>query len=1106
MPDIFRLSGRVDVETGRAEANLRRVDTAARRTGQGARQLAGDFDRAGSAASMLGNKLSGLGSSLSVAGGNLLSGAISKGLDAITGAMTDGIKAGIEYNKLIQNSKVALESLGMSSAEATKHLAELEQLSLKTPFEYQDVIKATLSMNAFGFSAQTRIKDLTALSDAAAIAAAGNGRFGESFQGIITAIGQMRAKGKVSAEEMNQLAERGIPAWDILAKKVGITKAELMKLGEQGRLKGDIGARLLTEGLGEYAAGASDRLSRTISGKESNARDFLAKRAGEDVTAPGPNRGPSILQAYENTLDRTLAGLDRKAGQGATQAVAGRAGAALDAASQIATDLATGDTTIKEIGKALPQTILDTVKEVTGIAKTGGAAIWQGLSEGFTGALEGTKNTTFGKVSDWASGLIKSAKDTLGIKSPSTVFAEIGLDTARGFNLGLENGKKAVKSPVDVEEMKRKAREELKKLRSDPAIKAMLDTIASAEGAGYSTLFGGGTFDDFSAHPNQRITRKFGKGNITSTAAGRYQFLNRTWQGLVDQYGFSDFSPENQDLGAIALMRSRGMLGPIGTGDIGGALTAGNREWASLPGSPYGQPTKKAETLIAKYTAALEAATGGLLAMAAETKAAAVKTQTYATAVSPSSFASASTKASASGLPQLNAGNLKLVPAVSELAKMEAPALKLAEVLPPLPPAMDRGAKGMDAVTKSMGGLAEILTETEKGVDRFGEAFGRAFDDLLEGRPFKDIGKSLLRDISGAIIGNATGGKYNSPGGLLGGMLSGALGLSGGGSGGAGGFATGGFAGGGGAGQYLGGGGKAGGLIEKGLGFVGNLFNKGSAAKTGWGSLDAFTGATKAGGGLLGKLFGGGGGFLGKLFGGGGAGAAGAGGGKGLLAALGFSNPISAIVTGGLMAAPFIAKLFGKDPLKDYRNHIRSEYGVDVQSKSLLNSVMQLGQSKFGANYKQRQLETVRMPETREMVFEYAGAYGLKGNSRLFSAALLQDPLSKMNVQKRAMGGPVTAGRPYIWNETPGEVMIPSGNGYVLNRQQAERALSNGGGNELAAAVMMLVAQLGRIQTRPAHEVVEMGLERNPRAATRAVESDLGGNGGNRMRRLLDKA
>jgi hypothetical protein len=33
-----------------------------------------------------------------------------------------------------------------------------------------------------------------------------------------------------------------------------------------------------------------------------------------------------------------------------------------------------------------------------------------------------------------------------------------------------------------------------------------------------------------------------------------------------------------------------------------------------------------------------------------------------------------------------------------------------------------------------------------------------------------------------------------------------------------------------------------------------------------------------------------------------------------------------------------------------------------------------------------------------------------------------------------------------------------------------------------------------------------MGLERNPRAATRAVESDLGGNGGNRMRRLLDKA
>jgi hypothetical protein len=44
----------------------------------------------------------------------------------------------------------------------------------------------------------------------------------------------------------------------------------------------------------------------------------------------------------------------------------------------------------------------------------------------------------------------------------------------------------------------------------------------------------------------------------------------------------------------------------------------------------------------------------------------------------------------------------------------------------------------------------------------------------------------------------------------------------------------------------------------------------------------------------------------------------------------------------------------------------------------------------------------------------------------------------------RAAGGPVLAGQPYIWNERGAgpEVLIPAGNGYVLNRQQAEAALT----------------------------------------------------------------
>lgn len=101
-------------------------------------------------------------------------------------------------------------------------------------------------------------------------------------------------------------------------------------------------------------------------------------------------------------------------------------------------------------------------------------------------------------------------------------------------------------------------------------------------------------------HPNQAITIN----GITSTAAGAYQFLSKTWLALVEQYGFEDFSPPMQDLGAVALIAERGALEPLKAGNVHEAIARCSRVWASLPGSPYGQPTAKLSRLLAAYTAA----------------------------------------------------------------------------------------------------------------------------------------------------------------------------------------------------------------------------------------------------------------------------------------------------------------------------------------------------------------------------------------------------------------------------------------------------------------------------------------------------------------------
>lgn len=157
-------------------------------------------------------------------------------------------------------------------------------------------------------------------------------------------------------------------------------------------------------------------------------------------------------------------------------------------------------------------------------------------------------------------------------------------------------------------------------LLKDCRVSAMLDVIIYAEGtgAGYGTICFGEvmkaphnpeligkrnvTITDFSRHPNILVRlRSDAPPKDWSTAAGRYQFLYRTWQGL----NMPDFTPRSQDIGVVKKMQERDMIEPLLKDDFAKAVRNGNREWASFPGSPYGQPTKTLAQLEEKYKAAL---------------------------------------------------------------------------------------------------------------------------------------------------------------------------------------------------------------------------------------------------------------------------------------------------------------------------------------------------------------------------------------------------------------------------------------------------------------------------------------------------------------------
>ncbi len=147
------------------------------------------------------------------------------------------------------------------------------------------------------------------------------------------------------------------------------------------------------------------------------------------------------------------------------------------------------------------------------------------------------------------------------------------------------------------------------------AQRALLDTIAWAEGASnrYDRVVDGSLIRDdlnklkvesgknyftgFEQHPKILIhfNRKEPCPDGCSTAAGRYQFLGSTYEGLKNNHGqFSaGFIPSEQDRAALKKVELRG----VSLADIETAASTGNfvpmwdklaKEWASIPYSPTG--------------------------------------------------------------------------------------------------------------------------------------------------------------------------------------------------------------------------------------------------------------------------------------------------------------------------------------------------------------------------------------------------------------------------------------------------------------------------------------------------------------------------------------
>ena len=201
----------------------------------------------------------------------------------LAAGLTAVVKSGAE----LQTLKVGFRSIMGSAEGAADMVSKLNEFTASTPFRLQEVATSARQLIAVGVGVDDINDRMKMLGDIAAAS-------GNSISDIAAAFSKVQAKGKVELENLNQLAERGIPIFAELKKVTGDAN---MEFGAGSVSVEDYNQAL--ENMADQGGFANDamvNLSETVGGKFSTAMDNVTLALGEFAEKSG------LLDVITNTL------------------------------------------------------------------------------------------------------------------------------------------------------------------------------------------------------------------------------------------------------------------------------------------------------------------------------------------------------------------------------------------------------------------------------------------------------------------------------------------------------------------------------------------------------------------------------------------------------------------------------------------------------------------------------------------------------------------------------------------------------------------------------------------------------------------------------------
>lgn len=211
--------------------------------------------------------------------------------------ISDPISLADQYS----SAKIGFSTL-LGDKKGQKMMDDIDKFAKETPFKTSNTTAQAQRLVAMGWDAKNIIKDMKTIGDAAAATGKGD----EGLNRIALALSQIKSKGKLSTEELNQLAEAGISAKRYIAEGLGYGSgdegmAKMAKDLEKGAIGSEEALSAILKGMKEYKGMMNKTANETVEGLKSQIEDTfeinIFRRWGQGLQ-DGAKRGLGSIAKF----------------------------------------------------------------------------------------------------------------------------------------------------------------------------------------------------------------------------------------------------------------------------------------------------------------------------------------------------------------------------------------------------------------------------------------------------------------------------------------------------------------------------------------------------------------------------------------------------------------------------------------------------------------------------------------------------------------------------------------------------------------------------------------------------------------------------------------